>query len=497
MGRPMWLRKSRAIAVLLFFVSLASPASVSAFSLGQPENYPVSSEVSGGAVGDVTGDGRDDAIVVTTKDYFDSDPADYMVLLYAQEPDGSLASPTQIPYGPSKYGPDVAIGDLNGDSLNDVALTITIGSIPGTGGLDILYQQGGTLLPPVRLSRPQHVYLNAIADMEGDGDNDIVAIEYGLTTLFTNDGAGVFTPSTIANDWVSPLAIGDYDDDGNLDVGGLNGHFHTYLQRTGGWMPDVHTVPDASSLSTAATGDMSGDGRDDLVVAFDGSNASGIAVLEQQPDGEFAVTAREPGVSEAWPLRLADMDGDGRLDAVVGHEYGFGGVGVFRALPGGDFLFEHVFSVLDVGLLAGMGIGDLDGDGRKDIALADIYGDFTLVPGQPDPGDPVTTKASINKVQGRRGKYVLVPYGSLVLSGSTIPKLPWGGLAIEWQRSTASGWVDRASETVLVGGAGVAKYPLWNTDLKPRTSYRVRWTFLGDATRGADVSRWLFFRTQS
>lgn len=73
-----------------------------------------------------------------------------------------------------------------------------------------------------------------------------------------------------------------------------------------------------ASVSALALGDLDGDGLDDVVFADNAKRK--IRVLFQQPDGSFAELdeAQEPAIESPgqW-LRLADMDGDGRLDIIL------------------------------------------------------------------------------------------------------------------------------------------------------------------------------------
>ena len=124
------------------FAGMSSLAPVAPVSEGLFQPYvaiPTGSWPEAVAIGDVNGDGLNDVVMVTS---FYFDPAnDYMLHVWIQNPDGTLAPRVRYPLGgrPSS----VAIGDVTGDGLDDVVVAI------GTG-IGVLTQNAdGTLNPMV------------------------------------------------------------------------------------------------------------------------------------------------------------------------------------------------------------------------------------------------------------------------------------------------------------------------------------------------------------
>jgi hypothetical protein len=184
-----------------------------------------------------------------------------------------------------------------------------------------------------RLYPTPYVYADVIGDVNGDGIPDIV-----------------FTADTSSTAMLYQFSL-------FVRHGRAGGSFGEAVR------VDVGPMSNFCDLNALAIGDVTGDGRPDLVV---GSLICGVQVLKQSPSG--TLTLGQYLDSPANSLRLADFDKDGRLDLVAvsdssnfAHLWRQSATGtldlVETAALGGEFARD-------------VEVGDLDGDGRLDLVVS-------------------------------------------------------------------------------------------------------------------------------
>lgn len=164
----------------------------------------------------------------------------------------------------------VEVADLNGDDLDDIVFTLR-----GGATLAILINRGNGFADPVLLgAADQQSRAVAAADMDGDGDLDLVAaILTGPNRIFYNDDASFGRSDAIGpeDEASAAVAIADLDQDGRPDsVFGNEGRNSLYLNRPEGF-EIIAIEGDDGDTYDIKTVDITGDAWPDILVANSGS----------------------------------------------------------------------------------------------------------------------------------------------------------------------------------------------------------------------------------
>ncbi|HSQ73435.1 MAG TPA: VCBS repeat-containing protein [Rubrivivax sp.] len=346
---------------------------------------------------------------------------------------------------------DVAVADVDGDGRADV-LTLAHwfgGGQPSEGRL-IVYRQ---ILPGVFAAPESHVFgcypwAMTLADIDGDGRTDLVVADPDdcpdaaagrAVHLLLQDAArpGRFLAArTVLTGTTSyHAAVDDFNGDGAPDIvvsdSGAGRRRLVLLPqdaaRRGQFLPAVDLPLPGAGVDVAA-GDVDGDGRSDLFVhlSFEPSGYApntGLAVLLQQPGGGFGaatVLARQSGLN-TQRIAATDIDGDGRTD-LLAHFTPFSSdfTGQLTAqLQGLQPLTWLARVDTPLGGVSGVdhtAFGDLDADGRPDVALV---GTFPV--GTPPPLSGPDIQSRVNLVmQTGGGQFTVAASHELPFRGGAV-----------------------------------------------------------------------------
>lgn len=325
----------------------------------------------------------------------------------------------------------VAVGDVNGDGLDDLYVC-------QPGGLPnrlFLHQTDNTAVDVAEewgvdwLDRSSGALL---VDLDNDGRQDLVLAVQGGIMILRNQESGQFRfRQSIATDGQPySLAAADFDQNGLLDIyvccynrgvrsaqqGGLdvpvpyydanNGAANALLANNGDFVLRDVTAKIGMDVNNrrfsyaAAWEDFDNDGDQDLYVA----NDFGRNNLYRNDQGQFTDVAHELGVEDVgsgMSVSWSDYNGDGRMDLYVGNMFSAAGSRIsyqrkfssafpgevlasVRRLAQGNTLFRNSQdgTMHDVSVEAGVDMGrwswsskflDINNDGREDLVVANGF----------------------------------------------------------------------------------------------------------------------------
>jgi len=254
-----------------------------------------------------------------------------------------------LPYMPSRQGPPLAVGDVNGDSLSDVY----IGGGAGVPGKLFVQQRDGSFVESAR-GQPWAAdtafddWGALFFDAGGNGRPDLFVASCGYrlspvsrqlqSRFYRNVGAGRFVRDTLAlptmQTCTSAVAAADFNGDGKPDlfVGGrlvprnYPAPTRSYLLRNEGgrfvdatdlWAPELDKP--GGMITAAVWVDFDGDGKPDLVTA-----GEWMPIEFWHNDGNrlrnvTAAMGLPPTRGWWYSLAVGDFNHDGRPDLVAGN----------------------------------------------------------------------------------------------------------------------------------------------------------------------------------
>ena len=305
------------------------------------------------AVGDITGDGKPNIVVVNEYSSSMTGVGDYTIKMFSSS--GSLVWESDHFEGLDfDYATAPTLSDMDHDGrveivagrviLNDDGSTRGIGahgrgsygvldmwgivmseaSVPAVADLDLdgieevivgnaMYSpDGDTIISNLS----QEDAMVAIANLDNDVEGEAVMVSYDTVRAVDTDGSIMWGPKTIPGaNIVSPAAIADLDGDGKVEIVVAGGNKIWTLNHDGTLLWSA-TVQDESGATGASIFDFEGDGDLEVIyidetqmVAYEGATGN----IKYQTSKHSSVTMFD------YPV-IADVDADGQAELLVCHD---------------------------------------------------------------------------------------------------------------------------------------------------------------------------------
>jgi hypothetical protein len=315
------------------------------------QDYAVGNNPISIAVGDFNGDGFLDLAVANS--------GDNTVTILLGSVSGTFSQAPGSPYAVGSDPSWVALGDFNRDGNLDIVVansgSNTISVLLGNGHGGFAVQSNA----PATDSGPGQVL---VGDFNGDGIADLVTVNVGCTSqsilqsgnycspnssdvgLLLGNGDGIFQAQTTIG-WDSnlvALAVGDFNNDGYLDVMALNNGNGNNYNYGSGWVDVFLNNGTGSSFTSSSFG--VGDPSD-----WWSTDATTLALAVGDFNGNGNLDAV---VTDTWDMQIEVFQGNGTG--------GFGGQTDYNLSDGPNY------DLYSVGSFA---VGDFNGDGTLDLAV--------------------------------------------------------------------------------------------------------------------------------
>lgn len=274
---------------------------------------------------------------------------------------GGVASSLGVAVGADTY--DVVVGDFNRDGHLDAAFA------SGTG-IRMLAGDGLGAFAAVSVPVAGNHALVQSLDWDSDGDLDLVSYSTGNIVVATNNGAGVFTPTTVVTGLpgVAQFAIADLDRDGDYDISfprlATPGRLSRYVLNGTTLVEETRFATGTFTTSAVAV-DWDRDGFQD-VVSFDTTTAIFWKSTGTARPGTLAATSTTltSGLNIPLASLAADFNRDGYPDLITSQS-GTSALRMTESNGSGGYLADVDTAI--AGEFLFFASGDFNRDGRLDL----------------------------------------------------------------------------------------------------------------------------------
>ena len=224
---------------------------------------------------------------------------------------------TQVPNNLPVFIEGAAIADVDNDGDQDLVITTaTISDIYRNNGNAVFTPQGNSVFTPVD-------GIVQIIDIENDGDQDVIISGSNTIKLYQNNGSGVYTlntNTTFTAISAEGIEVADTDNDGDLDLF-INGNTQNllYINNGAGLFSSISTNLQQTFAGKNAFADLDNDGDQDLLIV--GSQAGGLPnifnIVYRNDGNNTFVQTQILGGEYIADCVIADFNGDGLKDIII------------------------------------------------------------------------------------------------------------------------------------------------------------------------------------
>jgi hypothetical protein len=330
---------------------------------------PAGRDPNGIAVGDFNEIGRDDIVVTNSF-------ANQASVLESNG-DGTFQPPVSYAVGTNPVA--VAVGNFTVSGHRDIVVADK-GATNGSGaGLSVLVGDGsGGFQTTGLINAGVAPIAVAVGDLNGDGTQDIAVSDEGHSTngrvqVLLGNGDGTFAPAAtyFAGPFGTSLVLGNIHGDGIDDIAvGNEGSTVDLLTGNGdGTFLSATNFAIDIGASDVAVGDFNGDGLQDIVAA----NSNSLSLFLGNGDGTFQSPVNIPLRGSAGSVAAADLRHNGIMDLVAIDSFG-----IEVLLGNGDGTFQNPVTYIAGEFPAYVTIADLNGDQFPDLVSLGVRGTISV-----------------------------------------------------------------------------------------------------------------------